>query len=298
MDAEAAVRAPGTLRDLLALLRPREWVKSGFVLAALFFTPEAMGWHSLETVLAVAALFALASSAVYVVNDVADREADRQHPRKRLRPVASGRVGVGAALALGGLLAAAALAGAWAMDAGVVRFVGTYLGLNLLYCLWLKHVSILDVMIIASGFVLRLLAGAAVIGATPSPWIVVMTGLLALFLALAKRRDDVVLTLDATHRRSLDGYNREFLDAAIVIAVGTTLVGYILYCLEPSVIADVGTDKVYYTVPFVLAGLLRYLQITFVEKRSGSPTAIVTSDPMILLALAGWVGMFGYLLYG
>jgi decaprenyl-phosphate phosphoribosyltransferase len=180
----------------------------------------------------------------------------------------------------------------------VMLFAAIYFSINLLYSFRLKHVAILDVLIVAAGFVLRVDAGAAAIQVEPTVWIVVCTGLLALFLALAKRRDDLAKDLSEEHRPSLAGYSRRFIDQALAMILGALLVSYLIYTTDQTVIARYGTDKLYLTAPFVIAGVLRYLQITVVEERSGSPTDIALTDRFLIATMFGWVVVFGLLIYG
>jgi decaprenyl-phosphate phosphoribosyltransferase len=284
---------------VLRLLRPRQWVKNAFIIAPLFFTPGAWTKEQVLAVLLTVVVFCLLASAIYVVNDYADREADRLHPVKKTRPIASGEIAPGFALVIAALLVGvAALVALTQLPRGVVLIAAFYFAINLLYSFWLKHVSLLDVLIVATGFVLRVDAGAAAIRIEPTVWIVVCTGLLALFLALAKRRDDLAKLLSEEHRPSLAGYNRRFIDQALSMILGALLVSYLIYTTDQSVIARYGTDKLYLTAPFVIAGVLRYLQITLVEERSGSPTDIALTDRFLILTVLGWVVVFGLLIYG
>ncbi len=283
--------------DLIRLARPRHWVKNAFVAAPLFFTPDALDAANLRAAALAFLAFGFAASAVYVVNDFFDRAADRLHPEKRHRPLASGRVSGGAAMAFAGLLLAGALAISLALPAAFGKLLAVYLALNVAYSARLKHVSLLDVLIVAAGFVLRVEAGAAAVAIAPTVWIVVCTGLLALFLALAKRRDDLTGELDATHRGSLDGYNLRFVDSALAVILGALLVSYVIYTTDAAVIRRYGTDRLYLTVPFVVAGVLRYLQIALVEERSGSPTDLAVGDRFLLVCVLGWIAVFGYLIY-
>jgi decaprenyl-phosphate phosphoribosyltransferase len=300
VNAPAVQRAVRLLnrRALMALMRPHQWVKNGFVAAPLFFTPSALNAGNVLAVAGGVISFSALASAVYILNDYVDREADRRHPVKRARPLAAGTVPVGAAFALLAALLVGAAALALALAPGFAAFAGAYLLLNLAYSFGLKHVSIVDVMAIAAGFVLRVEAGARLIDVTPSAWIIIATGLLALFLALAKRRDDLVGSLGNDHRRSLDGYTRPFLDAALIVVLGAVLVAYLIYTTDAAVMARLGTTNLFYTAPFVVAGILRYLQITFVEERSGSPTQIVLTDPFLIAAIVGWAVTFGVLIHG
>jgi 4-hydroxybenzoate polyprenyltransferase len=286
-----------SLPPLIALLRPRQWVKNAFVAAPLFFTPEVLSWAAVAAVLAAIVCFSAVSSGVYILNDLADREADRLHPVKRLRPLAAGSVQASTALALAGPLLLGGLVGAFVLAADFAWVLLAYLVMQAAYNIGLKRLSVIDVTVIALGFVLRVVAGGAVIAVAPSAWILIATGLLALFLALAKRRDDLVRNLGSEHRDSLRGYNKPFLDTALAVVLGALLVAYLIYTTDAAVMARLGTDKIFYTGPFVVVGVLRYLQITFVEERSGSPTDIVLSDPMLISVILGWVLTFAMLIY-
>lgn len=283
---------------LLRLVRPRQWVKNAFVAAPLFFSPWAVNFANVGSVLIAVGVFSLLSSAVYVVNDFFDRDADRLHPEKKHRPLASGAVSPtqGVILAVS-LLATASLLAMSLLPREFLIYAGIYFILNLLYSTWLKHVAILDVLIVAAGFVLRIDAGASVIDVSPSVWISLATGLLALFLALAKRRDDLVKTLSNTHRASLSGYNLRFVDSCLAVTLGALLVCYLMYTTDSETIRRFKTDQLWLTAPFVIAGVMRYLQITLVEERSGSPTDIVVTDRFLIITITGWAATIGFLIY-
>jgi len=282
----------------LRLCRPHQWTKNAFVAAALFFTPEAMTLANAGRVGLGILAFSLLASATYIVNDLIDRQADRQHPTKRLRPLASGAARADAALALAVLLLAGGIGiGAW-LGTPFLWWLAGYLGLTLAYSLALKRLSILDVLAIAIGFVLRLEAGAALIAAVPSVWILLCTFLLALFLAIAKRRDDIVALLDQTHRASLAGYNKAFLDIAMAVVLAALMVFYALYTTDTAVMQRLGSERLYLTVPIVLAGCLRYLQAALVEERSGAPTELFWRDPFLLGSVALWALLMAWLIYG
>ncbi len=289
-SAAASRRTP----PLILLMRPHQWVKNGFIVAPLFFTPNAMTVDNLLAVAMGVMAFCALSSAVYVVNDWMDREADRKHPDKRHRPLAAGTVRPTSAALLALFLVAAALTMSLMLPGRFLIVAAVYFGLNLAYSLKLKQVSLIDVMLVALGFVLRVEAGAALISVEPSVWILTCTGLLALFLALAKRRDDLVKRLDGTHRTALAGYNKPFIDASITAVVGGLLVSYLIYTTT----ANAQSPYLYITTPFVVAGVLRYLQITLVEERSGSPTALALTDRFLIVTMIGWIATYGYLLYG
>jgi decaprenyl-phosphate phosphoribosyltransferase len=284
---------------LLALARPHQWIKNLFVAAPLFFTPRDLSVAAVAHVALAIVCFCAASSAVYVLNDWTDREADRRHPTKCQRPLAAGSVKPAAAAALaGGLGLAAALLSLLLLPWGFVRVLLGYVLLNLAYSLGLKRIAIVDIMVIAIGFVLRIYAGGEVIAVTPTVWIVACTLLLALFLALAKRRDDLVRGLADDHRPSLAGYNQAFIDTALAVVLAALLVSYLLYTTQPENMARLGSDKLFVTAPFVIAGVLRYLQITLVEQRSGSPTRLAVSDRFLLATILGWLATFALLIYG
>jgi 4-hydroxybenzoate polyprenyltransferase len=242
--------------------------------------------------------FCCVASAVYVINDWADREADRQHPVKRTRPLAAGTVSLPAAAATIVVLLAIAVALATLLPLRFAYVVAAYFVLNVAYSQFLKHVSLLDVLIISVGFVLRIMAGSAAIGVETTVWIMVCAFLLALFMALAKRRDDLVKAMSASHRSSLKGYNLAFIDQSLTMIMGALLVSYLIYTTDSAVIAKFGTNKLYLTAPFVAAGVLRYLQITLVEEDSGSPTDVVLTDKFLIATVAGWVATFAILIYG
>lgn len=283
---------------MLRLARPRQWVKNAFVVAPLFFSPWAVNTHNVAAAMVAVVVFCLLSSAVYVVNDYFDREADRLHPEKKFRPLASGEVTPGQGIALAVvLLVFAATLSAVLLPRGFALFAGGYFVLNLLYSMRLKQVAIIDVLIVAAGFVLRIDAGAMVIDVMPSVWISLATGLLALFIALAKRRDDLVKTMSNTHRASLAGYNLRFVDACLAVTLGALLVCYLMYTTDAETIRRFGTDQLWLTAVFVIAGVMRYLQITLVEERSGSPTDIVVTDRFLIVTVVAWATTFGFLIY-
>ena len=283
------------MRPYLQLLRLHQYVKNGFILAPLFFAFRFTDLHLLGNLVVVALGFSFVASAIYILNDYFDREADRQHPTKRNRPLAAGSVTVTGAFAMfGGLLGlGGAMIGLVSLDALLIT--GLYVLNNLLYSYRFKHVPILDVTQIALGFVLRLYVGqAAGEGLTPlSMWIVLVTFMLALFLGFAKRRDDVLLALDGNKvRKAIDGYNLEFINGAMMLMASVTIVSYISYTISAEVISRLHTDQLYYTVLFVVVGILRYMQITFVEQKSGSPTKVLLRDLFLQLCIVGWLITF------
>lgn len=282
---------------ILRLLRPKQWIKNAFVAAPLFFTPDRVNIDNLLSIAAAVAAFCMVSSAVYCLNDLRDREADREHPVKRMRPIASGAVSSGVAFVMMGILLAGGVALAVWHAPVVLPIIAAYFAINIAYTLYLKTIAILDVLIVAFGFVLRVQAGAMLIDVEPSAWILIVTGLLALFIALAKRRDDIVRDMDAEHRKSLAGYSLQFLDGSLMAVLSTLLVAYLIFTTDAAVMARLGSEKLYFTGPFVIAGVLRYLQLTIVFERSGSPTDLVFQDRGLLLSIIGWLSTFTYILY-
>lgn len=279
------------MKAWLRLLRPYQWVKSGFVFVGLVF---GHAWHdaaTLQAVLLAAAAFSLAASAVYVGNDLADRERDRQHPTKRLRPLASGAISVGAALAAGGACLGLALLLAWIASPAVLAIILVYLALNVAYSLGLKHVVLLDVFIIAAGFMLRLLAGTFGVGIAPSHWLLLCGLMLTLLLGFAKRRAELkALAGDAAgHRKVLDDYDPLLLDKLIGICASASIVTYSLYTVAADTAALHGAGHLVLTVPFVVYGIFRYLFLLHRRKGGGDPAAELLRDPHLLGACAGWL---------
>jgi decaprenyl-phosphate phosphoribosyltransferase len=287
------------MAPIVTLLRPHQWIKNAFVAAPLFFTPQALSWVNLVNVVLGVACFSAMASAIYILNDWHDRDVDRLHPTKRLRPLAAGTISPATAATVALVLAlGSGTVSLLILPRGFSIVLGLYVAQNLAYNLRLKQVSILDVLCIAIGFVLRIYAGGALIGITPTVWIVACTLLLALFLAFAKRRDDLVLGVDDEHRLSLTGYNLPFIDASLAIVLAALVVSYLLYTTQPENMARLHSDKLFLTAPFVIAGVLRYLQVTLVEHRSGSPTRLALTDRFLLLTILGWIATFAWLIYG
>ncbi|MDP5169070.1 MAG: UbiA prenyltransferase family protein [Bacteroidia bacterium] len=244
--------------------------------------------------------FSLIASGVYILNDWRDLEADRAHPSKRLRPLASGQVPVQAAVFLMFLLMVIGLGIFWLLDPLSLYLALAYVGINVLYSIRLKQIALLDIFIIAMGFVIRVGIGATVVNPNIplSMWIMVMTFLGALFLGLAKRRDDVLLAATGLQvRKSIDGYNLEFINGAMVMMASVLIVGYLSYVSDPEVMAHFHTRQLYITAAFVVLGVLRYMQIAFVEEKSGSPTGILLGDRFLQITIAGWLATFVWLIY-
>jgi 4-hydroxybenzoate polyprenyltransferase len=283
--------APPRITALLRAMRPKHWVKNVFVFAALVFALELGQARSAALAAAAFVIFCMLSSAVYLLNDVVDREADRLHPAKRNRPVASGAVSARTAVVVALGLAAAGLAGAMAISVPFAAVASAFLLTNLAYTLALKRVVILDVMIIAAGFLLRAWAGSVAVGVGMSHWLVLCTALLALFLGFVKRRQEIVMMGDATDQRpSLRDYSLPFLDQMISIVTASTVVAYTLYAFSPEVAQKLGTRWLGLTIPFVLFGIFRYLFLVHRRGAGENPTALVLSDGPLLATVLLWGG--------
>jgi 4-hydroxybenzoate polyprenyltransferase len=287
------------MKNIIRLLRPHQYVKNVAIFLPLFFAMRITSPGAVLVTLAAFIAFSLCASGIYILNDYRDIEDDRRHPRKKNRPLASGAVspGTGFLLMAGLFVTGFTIMGLLSVQALLI--LAGYVLMNIAYSFSLKHISILDVTIIAIGFVLRLFVGAAVTGIPLSMWIIVITFLLALFLALAKRRDDVLVFLDTGEkmRRVIDGYNLQFLDGAMMVMASVVIVAYLLYTTSPEIIAKLHSRYLYLTAFFVVLGIMRYMQIAFVEQNSGSPSEVLLKDRFIQLTLLGWIGTFGWILY-
>ena len=293
-------------RQIITLMRPHQWLKNVFVFTPLFFDRHAADWCYVFPSLLAFVSFCLAASGIYCFNDIQDADSDRLHPVKRMRPVASGAVSKRAAyVAMCTLwIAAFMLAGACSLcgDGSHSGLTGTllfYIVMNIAYCVKLKQIALLDVFIIATGFVLRIVAGGQATGIVLSHWIVLTTFLLSLFLAVAKRRDDVAIyeSSGIKARKNVVRYNMDFLNQAIGVLGSITIVCYILYTVSSDVVERIGSSYLYVTSVFVLAGILRYMQLTIVDRKGGSPTKVLLHDRFIHLCIAGWVISFSIILY-
>ncbi|MBI1792571.1 MAG: decaprenyl-phosphate phosphoribosyltransferase [Chloroflexi bacterium] len=277
------------LTALIKTMRPRQWTKNVFIFAALLFDKQFFSPSPFLKTLAGFALFCLISSSVYIFNDLADIEADRQHPQKKNRPIASGKLPVSIAWIAGASLVIMAVAIGYLLAPGFAAVVAGYFLINLAYSKWLKHIPILDVLIIAAGFVLRVGAGVTLIRVERfSPWLYVVMTLLSLFLGFGKRRAELALLEgDAgSHRKVLEGYTIPLLDQYIMIVSGTTIVAYSLYTFSaPNVPPN---HSMMLTIPFVVYAIFRYLYLIHVEERGGAPEDILLTDRPFQIAMALW----------
>ncbi len=292
---------------LLRALRPPQWVKNIFVLAALFFSWGEQGsilfgdplWRALLALFA----FCLGASAVYLVNDVLDVESDRRHPEKRLRPIAAGEVSVPLALATAAACVIASFALAWSAGGGeltVLAIVACYVLLNFLYSLKLKHLVLVDVFSIATGFVLRVLGGAAAARVFVSHWLLLCTIFLSLFLALCKRQAEISLLGEdrGSHRKILLEYSPAFLDQAVTIVAACTIVCYTMYTVATDTVLKFGSDRLVWTIPFVVFGLFRYLLLVQTKGGGGSPTRLLLGgDTTFVLNCFAWLGLVSAIVF-
>ena len=285
---------------LFLSLRPTQWTKNLFVFFGLLFGQRLLDPRAIWQSCAAFAIFCVLSGVVYLVNDVADREADRRHPIKRNRPIASGEVSPSAALTLAAVLAIAALIAAWALRPAFGLVSLLYLGLLGLYSGPLKHVVIIDLLTIAVGFVLRAAAGAVAIDVPISHWLLILTILLALFLALSKRRHELVLLAnDATHHRPiLEEYSPYLLDQMIAVVTASTLISYVIYTVSPETVEKFQTDWLGLTLPFPIYGIFRYLYLVHQKEGGGSPSDMLLNDRPLLICVALWAATVAAIIYG
>jgi 4-hydroxybenzoate polyprenyltransferase len=288
------------LLNLVLSLRPSQWTKNLIIFAGLLFGQRLLDPRSVAVSLAAFVIFCALSGVVYLVNDVADREADRLHPTKRHRPIASGVVPVGVALGTAAVLGAGALIAAWRLAPAFGTVAIAYVGLLALYSGPLKHVVIIDVLTIAIGFALRAAAGAVVIHVPISHWLLILTILLALFLALSKRRHELVLLADGatSHRRILQEYSPYLLDQMIAVVTASTLVSYVIYTVSPETVQKFRTDALGLTLVFPLYGIFRYLYLVHQKDGGGSPSDMLLTDRPLLVCVGLWALTVAAIIYG
>lgn len=288
------------VRDVWQLLRPTQWVKNSVLFAALIFSKHLFVAGDAARVMAAFLCFCAVASGAYVMNDLRDCERDRQHPLKSRRPLPSGRVPRPLAVALALALMAVGLAGAWGLGSGFFLLTAAYLVLQVFYTFAFKEMVILDVMSIATGFVIRAAAGGVVIAVPVSPWLIICTFLLALFLGFAKRRHELVLLEGRAeeHRAALREYSPYFLDQMMAVVTASVVVAYAIYTASAEVQEKLGTDKLYLTLPFVLFGIFRYLYLVHQREEGGNPTQLLLTDRPLLLDVVLWIVTAAVVLYG
>lgn len=294
------------MKSAILLIRPQQWVKNFFVFLPLFFDRHLLDAGYLVPAIVVFFAFSFVASSIYCFNDVWDAELDRLHPKKCKRPVASGKISPTVAYTIMGVLLVFAFVGIavffradrQAMT-GVAAVLASYFVLNILYCVKLKQIALIDVFIISVGFVLRVVVGGIAAGIYISHWIILMTFLLALFLAFAKRRDDVVMyeKTGLVARKNVVRYNVQFMNQVISIVATVTMVCYIMYTVSPEVVERYGSNYLYLSAIWVLLGILRYLQLTIVDMKSGSPTNVLLCDRFIHFCIVCWILTFVVIIY-
>ena len=290
------------MKHIIRLTRPYQWAKNIFILLPMFFGGALTDAETAQYGLMAFFAFSFTASAIYCYNDIIDVEDDRKHSEKCHRPIASGTISIPQGYAIMALMMALsaviiALMGDRALLTGGV--ILTYFILDILYCRLLKRHAIVDVCVLSFGFVLRILAGGFATNITPSNWLVMMTFLLTLFLAFAKRRDDVVRMMKTGEapRHNTERYNLTFINQAVTITASVTVVSYIMYTISPAVIERTGSEYVYLTSVFVILGLLRYMQRTLVDEKSGDPTKMLYSDHFLQLVIAMWFMAYLIIIY-
>lgn len=290
-------------RAILLTLRPHQWVKNSFLLAALVFSKHLLDVsYALRTGAAIAAFCAL-SGAVYAFNDVRDAERDRQHPTKRNRPIAAGHLSERTALMVTVILTLGALAGCLALSWKLAAVGGLYFVINLVYSQWLKHIAYLDVALITVGFLLRVLAGGCAIDVPVSVWLLTCTGLLAAMLGFGKRTHELAMAHrlerdPATTRKSLAGYHGPSLSWIIIVLAISACVGYALYTRDPGTTESFGTDRLIFTLPFCVLGIARFLQLTLTSRSNDSPTEAMLRDIPFMANLLLWGVALLVIIYG
>jgi len=290
--------------EYIRLLRPKDWAKNLFLFIPSFFAGKLFSPFSFaeQFKLLIGGFFAFSflASSIYIINDYRDVEDDRRHPTKCKRPMASGKVKKQVGLAISIVLMLAGIVLSLLLDPSLkfLTIAGIYLVLNIGYCFGLKNISILDIIIVASGFVLRVKGGGRLGDVNVTEWLVIMTFLLALFMAIAKRRDDVMLKVSTgmDMRKSVKGYSLDFLNVLLGLICAVLVVAYINYAVSGALYLQFG-HRLYYTALFVIAGIMRYLQIAFVQNQAGSPTEVLYKDRFIQVTIVLWILSFYFILY-
>ncbi len=282
----------------IELFRLKHWVKNFFLFIPIFFAGQLTAFDKYGVLGLGFLAFGLIASAVYILNDLRDCSFDKLHPIKKSRPIPSGLIKPGQAAVTALTLALLGLAIAYYLDPNFFILSISYLILNIAYSFGLKNFSIIDIMIVSSGFLIRIYCGGVLADVPVSHWLTIMVLLLALFLALAKRRDDLLIgAANGKLRKSISQYNLEFINVCLSIFAGIIIVSYILYTLSPEVIEKFNSDWLFLTSVFVIAGVMRYLQIIYVDNNSGFPTSILFKDRFILITLLGWLISFCVIIY-
>lgn len=287
------------MKDIILLIRPAHWTKNLFILIPAFFAGSIFQLDKLQDTLLGIISFSLVASSIYIFNDLLDIEADKIHPLKKERPLAAGSVSKNNAIIILSILLISGFSIAWLLHPNFLILVACYVILNIGYSLGLKNVSIVDLFIVAIGFLIRIYCGGVLSNVNVSHWLSIMILLLSLFLVLAKRRDDLILQSNSHSiiRKSSTKYNLEFINACLTVFAAVIVVAYIMYTVSAEAVQHFESKYLYSTTLFVIAGIMRYLQITIVEQNSGSPTKILIKDKFILLTILCWIISFYLIIY-
>lgn len=281
------------MKNILLVLRPKHYIKNIFIFTPIFFSLRFNDPEKILSSFYAFLVFCIAASGIYILNDIFDLEEDSQHPEKKHRPLASGQIKKKTAFLVMSALLLLALVISYIINLDFLFVLIGYIIINVLYSIKLKHISVLDIVIIALGFLLRVVAGGVVTGIEISMWLIIMTFLLAIFLGLAKRRDDVILSEKGLKtRKNVDGYNLEFINAAMLLMAAVIIVSYILYTVSIDIQQKFNTQNLFYSSFFVVVGILRYMQITFVENNSGNPTNLIYRDKFLQFIIILWILSF------
>lgn len=284
---------------IIKLIRPTHWIKNLFLLIPVFFAGSLFQIERIEVLGLGMIAFSLIASSIYIVNDLKDIEVDRVHPLKKDRPLASGTVSKSSAVIILVIFLLSGLLLSYYLTPLFFYLVCGYVVLNITYSFGLKNISIVDLFIVSLGFLIRIHSGGILAEVEVSHWLSIMILLLSLFLVLAKRRDDLVLQAksQAIIRKTSSSYNLEFINACLTIFAAVIVVSYIMYTVSPEVVDRFNSPYLFATTPFVIAGIMRYLQITIVEMNSGSPTSILVKDKFILTTIFLWIISFYLIIY-
>lgn len=288
------------MKDIIKLLRVKQWVKNLFIFLPAFFGLKLLDANTLINNGYAFISFCFLASSIYILNDILDKDADKKHPKKRERPIASGKISIKEGIVI--LIISLILAIVFTLpikSADLYILLLSYLAINIFYTFRIKYIEIVDVFFIAAGYVIRVLVGGVSGGIEINYWIIIMTFLLALLLGFAKRRDDVVLMESQGEkiRKSIDGYTLQFVDSVLNVTSAITVVAYIMYTISEQTMQRYHSKYVYITSFFVLLGIFRYLQITISFKRSGSPTEVLYKDRFLQLCILGWIICFAIIIY-
>lgn len=282
---------------MLQLLRLHQWIKNLLLFVPIFFSGQIQNIDLLLQVLVAFFSYSLMASTVYILNDYVDIQRDKLHPTKQNRPLASGKVSKSQAQILFVILLISSLGISFFVSYKLTIILAIYFVVNVLYSLRLKHEAIVDITIIATGFLLRIFAGSIPFEIVVSKWLIIMIFLSAMFIGIAKRRGELILENDGATRKSLEGYNLQFVDIAMVMMAAVTIVCYIMYTVSEEVVARIGSDDIYMTTFFVIIGILRYLQQTIVFTKTEAPTKVFLKDRFIQVCIVLWIIVFGWFLY-